>query len=92
MGKDVTYQDQKARKNPNQAKKKTRPYMLMGFKPGIDLALRLTGLTSGACHRVATPILKVVREVSRLMSLMTGVSDGPRVEGRRVSRDPRESK
>ena len=46
------YQDQNATKKPNQAKKKTRPYMLKGFKPGMERALRLTGLTTGAFHSV----------------------------------------
>ena len=46
------YQDQNATKKPNQAKKKTRPYILMGFSPGIERALRLTGLTTGALHSV----------------------------------------
>lgn len=36
--------------NENHEKKNTRPYILMGFRPGIDLALRLTGLIWGACH------------------------------------------
>ena len=48
----MAYQDQKASMNPNQAKVNTRPYMLTGFKPGIDRAFRLIGLTSGARHRV----------------------------------------
>ncbi len=46
------YQDQNATKKPNHAKKKTRPYMLTGFRPGIERALRLTGLTTGAFHSV----------------------------------------
>jgi hypothetical protein len=37
--------------NPHQEKKKTRPYTLNGFKPGIDLAFLLIGLTSGALKR-----------------------------------------
>lgn len=40
--------------NPSHEKKKTRPCLLIGFRTGIDLALPLTGLSSGACHRVAT--------------------------------------
>lgn len=44
------YQDQKAMKKPNQEKKKTRPYMSMGLNTGIDRALWLIGLTSGARH------------------------------------------
>lgn len=38
--------------NPNQEKKKTRPYRLRGFRPGIERAFRLTGLTSGALQRI----------------------------------------
>lgn len=45
---------QNATKNPNQAKKKTRPYILTGLKPGIERAFRLTGLTTGALHSVVT--------------------------------------
>ena len=50
----VAYQDQKASMNANHAKVNTRPYILMGFKPGIERAFRLIGLTSGARHRVVT--------------------------------------
>ena len=46
------YHDQNATKKPNHAKKKTRPYMLKGFRPGIERALRLTGLTTGGFHSV----------------------------------------
>lgn len=42
------YHDQKAMKNPHHEKKNTLPYWLTGLKTGIDLALRLIGLTSGA--------------------------------------------
>ena len=34
-------------KKPNHEKKKTRPYMLMGFKKGMARALCVRGLTSG---------------------------------------------
>lgn len=51
---DVAYQDQKASMNANQANVNTRPYILIGFKPGIERAFRLIGLTSGARHRVVT--------------------------------------
>ena len=47
------YQLQKATKNPHHESKKTRPYMLRGFKAGIDFALWLTGLISGALHSEA---------------------------------------
>lgn len=40
--------DQKAMKKPNQEKKNTRPYLLIGLKMGTDRAFWLTGLTSGA--------------------------------------------
>jgi hypothetical protein len=49
---EVAYQDQKASMNANQAKVNTRPYILMGFSPGMDRALRLTGFTTGARHKV----------------------------------------
>jgi len=45
------YHDQNAIMKPNQEKKNTRPYMLMGLSAGIDSALRLTGFTLGARHR-----------------------------------------
>ncbi len=45
------YQAQKAIMNPNQEKKNTRPYMLMGLKKGIDRAFRLIRFTSGADQR-----------------------------------------
>jgi len=38
---DVAYQDQKASMNANQANVNTRPYILIGFKPGIERAFRL---------------------------------------------------
>jgi hypothetical protein len=37
---------------PNQEKKKTRPYILIGFRPGMERALWLMGLTTGAVQRV----------------------------------------
>lgn len=43
-------------KNPIHEKKKTRPYILKMFSMGIDLALWLIGLTSGAFHSKATEI------------------------------------
>lgn len=45
--------EKKARYRTYQLKNHTRPYMLMGFKPGIDLALWLIGLTSGALNNSA---------------------------------------
>jgi hypothetical protein len=33
---------------------KTLPYLLIGLRIGIERAFPLTGLISGACHRVAT--------------------------------------
>jgi hypothetical protein len=47
------YHDQKAIMKPNQEKKNTLPYMLKGFRAGMDLAFLLTGFTIGACHSVA---------------------------------------
>ena len=45
------YQAQKATMKPNQEKKNTRPYMLIGLKKGMERAFRLIGFTSGASHR-----------------------------------------
>ena len=56
----VAYQDQKARKKPNHANVKTRPYTLMGFNPGMVRALRLMGLTCGAFHSVVTSNMAAV--------------------------------
>ncbi len=44
------YQLQKAMKKPHHESKKTRPYMLRGFKAGMDLALWFTGFIFGAFH------------------------------------------
>jgi hypothetical protein len=54
------YHDQKAMKKPNHPKKKTRPYMLVGLRNGMERALWLTGFTSGACQRDASlkPMMK----------------------------------
>lgn len=49
----TAYHDQKAIMKPNHEKKKTLPYLLNGLRIGIDRALPLTGLISGACQRVA---------------------------------------
>ncbi len=49
------YQAQKAIMKPNHEKKKTLPYMLIGFRAGIDRAFLLMGLTSGALYRSAKP-------------------------------------
>lgn len=46
-----TYQERNATKNPDHEKKKVRPYLLSGFRIGIERALRLMGLTSGASQR-----------------------------------------
>ena len=46
------YQERKAIKNPNHEKKKTLPYLLNGFKAGMDFAFLLIGLTSGALKRM----------------------------------------
>ena len=63
---DRTYQDQKATKKPNQAKLNTRPYTLIGLRIGIERALPLTGLISGAFHRRAglKPMVNDQRGVS----------------------------
>lgn len=51
------YHDRNATMNPSHEKKKNLPQGSTGFNTGIDLAFRLTGLTSGA----ATSSLKSVR-------------------------------
>lgn len=60
------YQLQKAMKKPHHESRKTRPYMLIGLNAGIDLALWLTGLISGAFHSVAMEggIAEVVEDIS----------------------------
>ena len=50
---------QKATKNPNQANVKTRPYTLIGLNAGIERAFLLTGLTTGALHKVVTSNIAV---------------------------------
>jgi len=45
-----SYHDRNATMNPNQVKKKVRPYLSNGLRIGMDLALRLIGLTTGAVH------------------------------------------
>lgn len=45
------YQAQNATMKPNHEKKKTRPYTFHTLNMGIDRALRLTGLISGAAQR-----------------------------------------
>ena len=54
---------QKATKNPNQANVKTRPYMSIGLKPGIERAFLLTGLTTGALHKVVTSNIAAASEM-----------------------------
>lgn len=44
--------------NPNQEKKNTRPYTLIGLKKGTERAFRVIGLTSGASQRYANLILE----------------------------------
>ena len=53
---------QKATKNPNQANVKTRPYTLIGLNAGIERAFLLTGLTTGALHKVVTSNIAVASE------------------------------
>ena len=54
-----TYHDQKAIIKPNHANVNTLPYLLNGFRIGMERALPLTGLISGDFQRLATlkPIL-----------------------------------
>lgn len=54
IGSSTTYHARKAIMNPNQAKLKTRPYLLKGLRTGTDRAFPLTGLISGAFQRVVT--------------------------------------
>lgn len=55
------YQDQNAIKKPNQEKKNTLPYSLIGFKKGTERAFLVMGFISGACQRSVTlkPILDI---------------------------------
>jgi hypothetical protein len=46
--------------NPNQAKKNTRPYLSTGLRIGIERALPLTGLISGAAQREERPMIEVL--------------------------------
>ena len=48
---DITYQDKKAIMKPNQEKKNTRPYTVMGLSIGIDRAFLLIGFTAGVAQR-----------------------------------------
>ena len=45
-------------KKPNQAKKKTRPYLLKGLSRGMERAFLLMGFTSGADHREEIPMMR----------------------------------
>jgi hypothetical protein len=47
------YHERKAIRKPNQEKKNVRPYLLMGFRTGIERAFLLMGLISGALHNWA---------------------------------------
>lgn len=54
-----TYHDQNASIKPNHEKKKTRPYLLKGFRTGTVRAFLLMGLTSGSEYMaLKTPILR----------------------------------
>lgn len=52
--------DRNATINPNQEKKKTRPYLSTGFSTGIDLALQLMGLISGVATNSRIELVKVI--------------------------------
>lgn len=68
------YQLQNAIKKPNQEKNQTRPYILIGLRPGIDRALWLIGLTSGALKSsIGLYILAVLCEVTGLNLRCRGV-------------------
>lgn len=47
------YHERKAIRKPIQEKKNVRPYLLMGFRTGIERAFLLIGLMSGALHKWA---------------------------------------
>jgi len=49
-----TYHAKNAIMNPNHANVNTLPYLLNGFRIGIERAFPLTGFISGGCQRVAT--------------------------------------
>jgi hypothetical protein len=69
--------------NPNHENVKTLPYLLIGFRTGIERALPLTGLISGACHRRATlnPIISMFCSIYLSSFLHTKLDDdqSPRV-------------
>lgn len=54
---------------PNQEKKKTRPYTLMGLSIGIERAFLLIGLISGAVHSTfgLNPMMTVGTVQSRVL-------------------------
>jgi hypothetical protein len=67
-----TYHDQNAMKKPRYEKKKTRPYLLIGLKTGIDRAFLLYGLSSGADQSVfrEKPMLRYCEQICELQALL----------------------
>lgn len=60
---DLPYHDQNATINPNHEKKKVRPYVVdTGLRNGIDRALWLIGLTSGARQSSAKVSMTAIPE------------------------------
>jgi hypothetical protein len=48
---------QNAIMKPNQEKKNTLPYMLIGLSAGIEVAFLLMGFTNGAFHSIVMSIM-----------------------------------
>jgi len=71
------YHERKAIRKPNQEKKNVRPYLLMGFKTGIERAFLLMGLIFGALHKWAKAkgISAVVTELHPICGRSVVVED-----------------
>jgi len=65
---NVTDQERNATKNPDHEKKKVRPYLLIGLRTGIERALWLMRLTSGASQRCEAlkPIFEARLRISNI--------------------------
>lgn len=73
-----TYQDKNATMNPIQEKKKVLPYLLRGFNSGMDRALPLRGLISGAAQSMEglNPCLRLFkRDIARGSDFCVGFSE-----------------
>lgn len=61
------YQDQNATKKPHQEKNRTLPWTFKGFNRGIERALKLTGLRSGAFQSEATSKAMAVQSLKKVI-------------------------